>query len=89
MSTTARLVLRLAHPGKERIARAAALRGIPVSTFVREVALREAEAVIAAGPAGALPAGESRRFLDALDAPFQPNARLQRAMEQASRASRR
>lgn len=28
---------------------------------------------------------ESRRFLDALNAPFQPNARLKRAMDAAAR----
>jgi Uncharacterized protein conserved in bacteria len=89
MSTAARLDLRLVDHDKERIAKAAALRGVSISTFVREVALREADAAIAASTAVTLSAEESRRFLATLDAPFQPNARLQRAMDQASRASRR
>lgn len=44
----ARLDLRLATHDKERIARAAALRGMPVSSFVRDAVLREADAAIAA-----------------------------------------
>jgi uncharacterized protein (DUF1778 family) len=43
----ARLELRLGSSEKERIARAAALRGQPVSAFVREAVLREADAAIA------------------------------------------
>lgn len=48
MSThAARLDLRLSATDKERIERAAALRGQPVATFVRETVLREAEDTIA------------------------------------------
>jgi uncharacterized protein (DUF1778 family) len=43
----ARLELRLGSTEKDRIARAAALRGQPVSAFVRDAVLREAEAAIA------------------------------------------
>lgn len=43
---TARLDLRMTARDKKRIVRAAALRGQPVSAFVREVVLREAEQVI-------------------------------------------
>ena len=42
-----RLELRIGTAEKDRIARAAALRGQPVSAFVREAVLREAEAAIA------------------------------------------
>jgi hypothetical protein len=42
-----RLELRLDSAEKDRIARAAALRGQPISVFVRETVLREAEAAIA------------------------------------------
>lgn len=43
----ARLELRLGSAEKERITRAAALRGQPVSAFVRDAVLREADAAIA------------------------------------------
>lgn len=42
-----RLELRLGSIEKERIVRAAALRGQAVSAFVRDVVLREAEATLA------------------------------------------
>ncbi len=43
----ARLELRIGTIEKDRIARAAALRGQPVSAFVRDAVLREADAAIA------------------------------------------
>jgi len=86
MSTaTARLDLRLDARDKDRIAKAAALRGMPVSSFVRDAVLREADAVIAAEAVVALSEAESQRFLDALDAPFRPNARLEKALQAAAR----
>lgn len=89
MSTaTARLDLRLDARDKDRIAKAAALRGMPVSSFVRDAVLREAEAVIAAEAVVALSEAESRRFLEALDAPFRPNARLEKALQAAARLTR-
>ena len=45
MTATARLDLRMKVEDKDKIARAAHLRGIPVATFVRLAALREANAV--------------------------------------------
>jgi hypothetical protein len=42
-----RLELRIDSADKDRIARAAALRGQPVSAFVRDAVLREAEVAIA------------------------------------------
>ena len=51
-ATADRLDLRLSAEDKNRLRRAAALHGMPVATFVREAALREAETVIA-GPAKA------------------------------------
>jgi uncharacterized protein (DUF1778 family) len=45
-----RLDLRLSAEDKERIRRAAALQGITVAAFVREAALRRAEAVLAHSP---------------------------------------
>jgi len=45
-----RLDLRLSAEDKERIRRAAALQGIAVAAFVRDAALREAEATITHPP---------------------------------------
>lgn len=49
-TTAARLDLRLNAKDKDRIARAAALRGLPVSAFVRDAVLREADSTIAHSP---------------------------------------
>lgn len=80
-ATAARLDLRLNADDKARIARAAALRGVAVSAFVRDAVLREADAAMAAELNLTLSAEESRRFLAALDEPFKPNAKLKKAME--------
>lgn len=79
-STAARLDLRLNPADKARIARAADLRGVPVSAFVRDAVLREAESVVASALNVTLSVEESRRFLRALDAPFRPNAKLRKAL---------
>lgn len=84
-TTTARLDLRLSIEDKNRITRAAALRGMSLSVFVRHAVLREADTVLAADAAVVLSPEESRRFLDALDNQFQPNAKLKKAMEEADR----
>lgn len=86
---SARLDLRLEARDKDRIAKAAALRGMPLSSFVRDAVLREADAAIAADTVVTLSEAESRRFLDTLDAPFRPNARLKKAMESAARLAQR
>lgn len=80
MTTAARLALRLNPADTARIRHAAALRGMPLSAFVREAVLREADSVMAAEFGATLSAAESRRFLQALDAPFKPNVRLKQAM---------
>lgn len=84
----ARLDLRLNPTDKARIARAADLRGMPLSAFVRDAVLREAESVMAAELTVTLSAEESRRFLKALDAPLQPNAKLKKAMAAAARLAK-
>jgi uncharacterized protein (DUF1778 family) len=78
--SAARLDLRLSPADKARIARAADVRGVPVSSFVRDAVLREAENVMASATTAVLSAQESRRFLKAADAPFRPNARLEKAL---------
>ena len=87
-TTAARLDLRLDSTDKARIARAADLRGVPLSAFVRDAVLREAESVMAAELTVNLSPAESRRFLAALDKPFKPNARLKKAMEDAAKLMR-
>lgn len=84
MTAAARLDLRLNPTDKARITRAADLRGVPVSAFVRDAVLREAENVMTAELTVTLSMQESRRFLKALDAPFQPNARLKKALARAA-----
>ena len=85
MTATARIGLRLNPAERARISRAADLRGVPLSTFVRDAALREAESVTASALTVTLSIEESRRFLDALDKPFKPNARLRKAMTDAAK----
>lgn len=81
MTAVARLDLRLNPTDKDRIARAADLRGVPLSAFVRDAVLREAENVMAAELTVTLSPAESRRFLAAFDQPFKPNETLRKAME--------
>lgn len=88
-TSTARLDLRIEPRDKDRIAKAAALRGMAVSTFVRDAVLREADTAIAADTVVTLSEQESRRFLAALDAPFRPNDRLKKAMAAAARLTQR
>jgi len=80
-TTAARLDLRLNLGDKHRITRAAALRGVPVSAFVREAVLREADSAITAADVVTLSETETRHFLAALDTPFTPTPRLQAALD--------
>ena len=86
INSAARLDLRLDASDKARIERAAGLRGVPVSAFVREAVLREAESVMAVELTVTLSAEESRQFLKALDAPFHPNAKLKKALARITQA---
>src|SRR3546814_5674424 len=88
-TATAGLDLRLDARDKDRIAKAAALRGMAVSTFVRDAVLREADTAIAADTIVTLSEQESRRFLAMLDRPFHPNDRLQKAMKAAANLRQR
>lgn len=85
-TAAARLDLRLNPADKARITRAADLRGVPLSAFVRDAVLREAESVMAAELTVTLSTEESRRYLKALDAPFKPNAKLKKALERIGQA---
>jgi uncharacterized protein (DUF1778 family) len=82
MTGTTQLALRLSPADRARVVRASDLRGVSVATFMRDAVLGEAERAIAADLASAtLSAGESQRFLAALNRPFVPVARLKRAMD--------
>lgn len=85
MTNPARFAVRLNAADMARITRAATLHGMPLSAFVRDAALREADVAIAAELAVTLSAEESRRFLSALDNPFKPNVRLKKAMVRAAK----
>lgn len=85
----ARLALRLNPADKARITRAADLRGVPLATFVRNAALREAESVMAAELTVTLSAEESKRFLKALNAPFRPGAKLKKALARVAQVGPR
>ncbi|MBB3826370.1 type II toxin-antitoxin system TacA family antitoxin [Xanthomonas arboricola] len=78
----ARFDLRLNPADKARISRAADLRGKSLSDFVRDAVMREVESVMAAELT--LSVEESKRFLKALDAPFQPNANLDKALSRVA-----
>jgi len=88
---TDRLDLRLEASDKREFALAAQLLATPVSSFVRQAARERAREVIAQAQSAstvALSAEESQRFLDALDAPFAANAKLERALARARQIPR-
>lgn len=86
MTTTAdRLEVRTSQQDKKLVTRAAELRGETVSSFARAVLVREATKVIEAEKSVTLSAEASRRFMQALDRPFTPNAALRKAMVKADK----
>jgi len=87
VTVTARLALRLSAHDRERLDRAAALAGLPLATFVRTAAMREADRTVAAQTAVTLSPEESRRFLAALAKPFEPNLALRRALKKGDALS--
>ena len=82
--TTARLDLRLDERDKARIERAARVRGVAVSSFVRDAVLREAAHVMSTEQDESLSEAETKRYLKALDAPFRPNVRLRKALRRVT-----
>lgn len=79
-TATGRLDLRLNPEDKRYLTRAAEIRGEPVSTFVRSVALCEARRVLVEHGSVVLSGAEGRRLIDALGKPFRPNAGLRKAL---------
>jgi uncharacterized protein (DUF1778 family) len=76
---TARLDVRAEPERAERIAAAAAVAHQSVSAFVLDAAADRAEEVLDRSTATALRDEHFDRVLDALDAPYAPNAALRRA----------
>ena len=77
---TRTLNMRLDAAGKEAIARAAALRRISISDYIRAVLVTQAERETAASRSGviALSRAEQTEFWNALQAPANPTPRQRR-----------
>lgn len=80
-SAEARLDIRTSAEVKETIERAALLSGRSVTEFVASSALAAAEDALRAAHVLRLTVDESRRLVEALMAPTEPNAALARAAE--------
>ncbi|MEZ0372957.1 MAG: DUF1778 domain-containing protein [Candidatus Sericytochromatia bacterium] len=74
-----RMNLRIKPDLKARLVRAAALRNTDLTSFVIELALREADQVIAQAEQLQLNERDSLRVLELLEHPPMPNARLRKA----------
>ena len=80
-----RLEVRTSEQDKKIVARAAELRGETISSFARAVLVREAKKIIESEEVVVLSTAASRRFVQALDRPFSPNAALRKAMAKADK----
>jgi len=74
-----RMNLRLKSEQKARLIRAAALQQTDLTHFILQLALREADAVIARAEQIQLSERDSLRVLDLLENPPAPNAKLRAA----------
>ena len=88
MTTAVRFDLKLDKREKSLFARAAELMGTTMAGFMRAAAKEKANALIEREARITLSESEARRLLDALDAPFQPNPALRKALEAAERIKR-
>jgi uncharacterized protein (DUF1778 family) len=74
-----RMSLRIPAAEKSILLRAAALRSVDLTDFVRQHSLKAAHAVIAAAEQVKLSVRDSNRVLDLLENPPTPNAKLRAA----------
>lgn len=74
-----RMNLRLKPDQKSRLVRAAALRHTDLTSFILELALKEADTVIAQAELIELSERDSLRVLNVLENPPEPNDRLRAA----------
>ena len=80
MKATARIEMRCEESEKALLNRAAALKGMRTTAFIRELALEQARLVIDEAERIDLGARSYQKVLDLLDNPPAPNAALLRAM---------
>lgn len=81
----ARFEYRLDAADKELVERAASLSGVSASTFQRTVVVRAAREAILEAETVTLDPKAAQKLLDALEAPFEPNDALRRALERGSK----
>jgi len=89
MASPARFDLKLDKREKDLFARAAELMGTTMAGFVRAAAKEKASSLIERESRIILSEREARQLLEALDAPFQPNAALKKALDAANRSIKR
>ncbi|MGY2052077.1 type II toxin-antitoxin system TacA family antitoxin [Methylobacterium sp. JK268] len=75
-----RMNLRVSPEVKAKLVRAAALRETDLTTFITQIALREAEAVIQEDEILRLTERDRARVLDLIENPPKPNAKLRAAI---------
>lgn len=88
-SSTARFDLKLDPSEKKIVARAAALMGTTMAGFVRAAAKEKAQALLEREARIVLGERDFARFAAAVSGPFEPNARLSRALKETRRKVRR
>jgi uncharacterized protein (DUF1778 family) len=76
IENNSRFAMRISLAEKARLMRAASLEQTDLEDFVRRNALRAADAVIERAEHVVLSERDTRRWLDLLDNPPEPNARL-------------
>lgn len=89
MPSPARFDLKLDRREKTLFARAAELMGTTMAGFVRAAAKEKAYALIERETYITLSEREARALLQALDAPFRPNAALKKALNAAEKKIKR
>lgn len=81
MVNRTRTVLDLDVTQKKLIERTAVQSGLSLADFARDTLLREAQRVVSSSTDVIFPGSESRRFLNEIDLPFQPNTKLTNALK--------
>lgn len=81
MTATARMELRFEPDEKSLVERAAAVKGVSVSAFVRSTTLDVAKQVVVKDELVVMSPRDSVRILKALDRPFKPNRKLAKLLK--------
>ncbi|MDO4683289.1 MAG: DUF1778 domain-containing protein [Lautropia sp.] len=89
MQSTARFDLKMDAQEKDVIAKAAALMGTTMASFVRMAAKEKAQQVLAQETRISLSQRDFDAFTQALDGAFRPNAALEKALAEAREKVRR